>query len=205
LPSARTTAAGRLGTFAGVFTPSVPTILGLIPFRRLGYAVGAGGMGQALVILLIAHAISILTSASLPAIATNLRVKGGGDHCLISRSLGVEFGGALVEDYEAMPRVAVLPVLITVGTVAATLSSALASCMGAPRILQALARDRVFPPLLPFAAGSGPADNPRRGVLLTLAIALEARANSPPSARGSAGSTTAPAWSGRWRASASCS
>jgi hypothetical protein len=70
--------------------------------------------------------------------------------------------------------VAVLPVLITVGIVAATLSSALASFMGAPRILQALARDRVFSALLPFAAGAGPADNPRRGVLLTLAIALAA-------------------------------
>ncbi len=62
-----------------MFTPSVLTILGLILFRRLGYVVGAGGMGQALIILLIAHAISILTSSSLSAIATNLRVKGGGD------------------------------------------------------------------------------------------------------------------------------
>ncbi|MHC5210496.1 MAG: amino acid permease [Planctomycetota bacterium] len=336
MPTARTASPGRLGTFAGVFTPSVLTILGLILFRRLGYVVGAGGMGQALVILLIAHAISILTSASLSAIATNLHVKGGGDYYLISRSLGVEFGGALgvvlflaqsisvafycigfgeaiaallpgdasigaqglavmaalflfvfawlgadwatrlqyvvmaalgsgllaffigglaefswarveanwtpapgagldfwvlfalffpavtgftqgvsmsgdlenpgrslpggtfaavfvslavylgatlvfagsatgeslTADYEAMSRVAVLPVLITVGIVAATLSSALASFMGAPRILQALAQDRVFPPLLPFAVGQGETNNPRRGVLLTLAIAL---------------------------------
>ena len=32
---------GRLGTFAGVFTPSVLTILGIILFLRLGYVTGA--------------------------------------------------------------------------------------------------------------------------------------------------------------------
>jgi hypothetical protein len=37
---------GRLGTFAGVFTPSVLTILGIILFLRLGYVVGAAGLGK---------------------------------------------------------------------------------------------------------------------------------------------------------------
>ena len=37
-----------LGTFAGVFTPSVLTILGIILFQRLGYVVGAGGLMPAL-------------------------------------------------------------------------------------------------------------------------------------------------------------
>ena len=31
---------GTLGTFAGVFTPSILTILGIILFLRLGYVVG---------------------------------------------------------------------------------------------------------------------------------------------------------------------
>ena len=34
---------GTLGTFAGVFTPSVLTILGIILFLRMGYVVGAAG------------------------------------------------------------------------------------------------------------------------------------------------------------------
>jgi hypothetical protein len=86
---------GGLGTFAGVFTPSVLTILGIILFLRLGYVVGSAGLGRTLIIIGLAYLISILTSFSLATIATNLKVKGGGDYYLISRTLGVEFGGAL--------------------------------------------------------------------------------------------------------------
>jgi amino acid transporter len=86
---------GALGTFSGVFTPSVLTILGIILFLRLGFVTGAAGILRALLIILLANAISVLTSISLSAIATNLRVKGGGDYYLISRTLGVEYGGAL--------------------------------------------------------------------------------------------------------------
>jgi len=86
---------GNLGTFAGVFTPSVLTILGIILFLRLGYVVGNAGLGKALVIIGLANGISVLTSISLSAIATNLKVKGGGDYYLISRTLGVRYGGAI--------------------------------------------------------------------------------------------------------------
>lgn len=326
---------GTLGTFPGVFTPSVLTILGIILFLRLGYVVGSAGLTRALVIIGLANAISVLTSISLSAIATNLKVKGGGDYYLISRTLGVEFGGAigivlflaqsvsvafycigfgeaveailpagidlapriisalavsflfifawlgadwatrfqyvvmaclgaalvsffvggvpkwdgvtftqnwaapaggpgfwflfaiffpavtgftqgvsmsgdlkdagkslpmgtffavgisiivyfgvaivfagampadiLAGDYGAMKRVALIGLLIDVGVIAATLSSAMASFLGAPRILQSLAGDRIFPFLLPFAKGAGPTGNPRRGVLLSAGIAF---------------------------------
>jgi amino acid transporter len=325
---------GTLGTFAGVFTPSVLTILGIILFLRLGYVVGNAGLGRALLILLLANGISVLTSVSLSAIATNLKVKGGGDYYLISRTLGHEFGGALgivlflaqsvsiafyclgfgeavaqlihtdlsilpqiiaamavsflfvfawlgadwatrfqfvvmavlftailsffiggflhwdsgllaqnwtssqtdlgfwiifaiffpavtgftqgvsmsgdlkdpgkslpagtfaavglsivvyfisailfaaslpgevlASDYSAMSRVAYFGILVTAGVIAATLSSAMASFLGAPRILQSLAADRIFPFLDFFAKGSGPSSNPRRAVLLAAGIA----------------------------------
>ncbi len=328
-------AEGTLGTFAGVFTPSILTILGIILFLRLGYVVGSAGLVRALIIIGLAHAISVLTSVSLSAIATNLKVKGGGDYYLISRTLGVEFGGAigivlflaqsvsiafycigfgeaiadvlprnplatpqiiallavaflfifawlgadwatrfqyvvmtllaaallsffvgglnswnatmlarnwasspngpsfwilfaiffpavtgftqgvsmsgdlkdpgkslplgtflavglsitvyfgvaivfagvipndlLMQDYGAMKRVASIRFLIATGVIGATLSSAMASFLGGPRILQSLAGDRIFPCLLPFSHGVGPANNPRRGVLLSTAIAL---------------------------------
>jgi amino acid transporter len=327
---------GKLGTFAGVFTPSVLTILGIILFRRAGYLVGAAGLGQALLIVAMANVISVLTSVSLSAIATNFTVKGGGDYYLISRTLGMEFGGALgivlflaqsvsiafyclgfgeavagffstppvylarviaftaivllfflawkgadwatrfqyivmavllaaivsffvggiklfdVEtlranwsanpatrpnfwllfaiffpavtgftqgvsmsgdlkdpgkslprgtfaavgvsivvyfacivlfagalpledlrvDYNAMRRVSVIGWLVAAGVIAATLSSAMASFLGAPRILQSLSSDKIFAVLSPFAKGAGPMNNPRRGVVLSLVIGL---------------------------------
>ncbi len=86
---------GTLGTFAGVFTPSILTILGIILFLRLGYVVGNAGLLGALGIIAIATAVSVLTSLSLSAIATNIEVRGGGDYYLISRTLGLEFGGAI--------------------------------------------------------------------------------------------------------------
>ena len=85
----------NLGTFAGVFTPSILTILGIILFLRTGYVVGNAGLAGALVIIAMATAVSVLTSISLAAIATNIDVRGGGDYYLISRTLGREFGGAI--------------------------------------------------------------------------------------------------------------
>ncbi|MEM9940380.1 MAG: amino acid permease [Planctomycetota bacterium] len=81
--------------FGGVFTPCTLTILGVIMFLRFGYVVGQSGIILALVIIAISKLITLLTTLSLSAIATNTEVKGGGAYFLISRSLGVEFGGAI--------------------------------------------------------------------------------------------------------------
>ena len=88
-------AAGRFGTFAGVFTPNVLTILGIILFLRTGWVVGQAGSTGALVIIGIANAISLLTGLSLSSIATSMDVRAGGNYFLISRSLGLEIGGAI--------------------------------------------------------------------------------------------------------------
>lgn len=325
-----------LGTFAGVFTPSVLTILGLILFLRLGFVVGNVGLGTSLLILLLATAVSVLTSLSLATAASNLRLQGGGVYFLISRTLGIEFGGAVgLVLYAAMsisvafycigfaeaavallgiesalmaravaagclvvlmffawlgadwatrlqyvvmvllvmalvsfvvgvapelslsttrsnlgrpvggldfwttfavffpavtgftqgvamsgdlrnptrsivfgtfaavavstvvyalamfflaaaaqPQVlrdgtttimgdlSISPWTAQAGVIAATVSSAMASLLGAPRVLQRIAQDRIVPPLRPFAAGAGPMANPRRATLLSAGIAL---------------------------------
>ena len=87
--------AARFGTFAGVFTPNVLTILGIILFLRLGWVVGQAGLWGALVIVILANLISLLTGLSLSAVATSMHVQGGGTYYLISRSLGLAIGGAI--------------------------------------------------------------------------------------------------------------
>ncbi len=87
--------AGRFGTFKGVFTPNVLTILGIILFLRTGWVVGQAGLWGALIIIALANAISFMTGLSLSAIATSMDVKAGGNYYLISRSLGLEIGGAI--------------------------------------------------------------------------------------------------------------
>ncbi len=326
---------GKLGTFGGVFTPSLLTILGLVLFLRLGFVVGNVGLFQMLFMLALATSVSVVTTISLAAIATNLRVGGGGVYFIISRTLGPAFGGAiglvlyvamavsvafysiglgeavasalgidssvaprfiaaitivaltglawfgadiatklqyvvlvclavaivayfigvvpdldfsnvgdnlgapssgngfwisfaiffpaitgftqgvamsgdlrtpsrsitvgtfaaigvstlvyaavvitfalavpladLRNDTSIMRSLALDPILVDVGVVAATLSSAIASMLGAPRTLQRLAADRLVPILQPFEKGAGADNNPRRGVLLTAAIGL---------------------------------
>ncbi len=325
----------KLGMFPGVFTPSILTILGIILFLRMGYTVGNAGLGKVLILITFANLVSILTTTSLSAIATNIHVKGGGAYYLISRTLGVQSGGAiglvlflaqsvsiafycmgfgealmsflpsvsylssqtiavtaviflfflawlgadwatkfqyvvmgllvfalvsffvggimkwnsqliiqnfaapdkglpfwvlfaiffpavtgftqgvnmsgdlkdpgkaiplgtflavglstiiyymvaivfagampnseLMADYGAMKKVSAVPGLINAGVIAATLSSAMASFLGSPRILQSIAKDKIFKVLNPFSKGVGITDNPRRGVLLSGAIAV---------------------------------
>ncbi len=91
----RQSASARFGTFGGVFTPNVLTILGLILFLRTGWVVGQAGLLGALLIVAIANSISFLTGLSLSAIATSMNVRAGGKYYLISRTLGREIGGAI--------------------------------------------------------------------------------------------------------------
>ncbi|MEO2158235.1 MAG: Na-K-Cl cotransporter, partial [bacterium] len=84
-----------LGTFNGVFTPSILTILGVIMYLKLGWVVGNVGLYKTLLIVTLATSITFLTGLSIAAIATDQRVRGGGAYYMISRSLGLEAGGAV--------------------------------------------------------------------------------------------------------------
>lgn len=87
--------ARKLGSFLGVFTPSILTILGVVLFLRAGWVVGQLGLLSALAVVVLAHVITISTALSVSAIATNMRVGTGGAYFMISRSLGLELGGAI--------------------------------------------------------------------------------------------------------------
>ena len=55
------TATNKFGTFGGVFTPDVLTILGVIMYLRLGWVVGNAGFLGAVLIILMAKAVTICT------------------------------------------------------------------------------------------------------------------------------------------------
>ncbi|XP_074603678.1 sodium chloride cotransporter 69 isoform X2 [Brevipalpus obovatus] len=62
--------------------------------------------------------------------------------------------------------------IINAGVFAASLSSALASLVSAPKVFQALCKDKLFPYIHYFAKGFGKNNEPRRGYILTFLIAL---------------------------------
>ena len=64
-------------------------------YLRFGWVVGNVGLLGTLAIVTLGTSITFLTALSIASIATNAPVKAGGAYFLISRSLGVEMGGAI--------------------------------------------------------------------------------------------------------------
>ena len=85
----------KFGTFSGVFTPSILTILGVIMYLRFPTIIGQAGLINTIGIIVIAHIISITTSLSVASLSTDKTVKTGGTYFMISRSLGLPIGGTL--------------------------------------------------------------------------------------------------------------
>ena len=83
------------GTFQGVFTPSILTIIGVVMYLRFGWMLGNVGLVRSLLLVVIGSSITFLTGLSISALATNMRMKGGGAYFMLSRSLGLETGAAL--------------------------------------------------------------------------------------------------------------
>jgi amino acid transporter len=85
----------QFGTFKGVFTPSILTILGVIMYLRFGWVIGNVGLIPTLIIVTLSSSVTFLTALSVSALATNMKVEGGGAYYIISRSLGIEIGAAI--------------------------------------------------------------------------------------------------------------
>jgi amino acid transporter len=94
-PSIDPPSSARFGTFTGVFIPNITMMFGVILFLRLGLITAYTGTFMMSVIIITSALIMLLTSFSITSIVTNMRVGGGGVYYLISRSLGIEIGGAL--------------------------------------------------------------------------------------------------------------
>ncbi len=85
----------KFGTFGGVFTPDVLTILGVIMYLRLGWVVGNAGLLGAFGIIVLAKSITLCTGLSMSSITTNIKIGAGGAYSIISKSLGLEAGGSV--------------------------------------------------------------------------------------------------------------
>ena len=85
----------KFGTFAGVFTPSILTILGVIMYMRLGWVVGNAGLFGAIIIIIIAHVIAVTTGLSVSSVATDKKIGAGGIYYILSRSMGIPIGGSI--------------------------------------------------------------------------------------------------------------
>jgi len=94
-PKTRKSAPKGLSAFIGVYTPTILTILGVIMYLRFGWVLGQVGIFHTLLIVVLANGITFITALCLAAIATNTRVGVGGAYFIISRSLGLEIGGAI--------------------------------------------------------------------------------------------------------------
>ncbi len=85
----------KFGTFGGVFTPTLLTILGVIMYLRLGWVVGNAGLLGAWLIIIVSFLITTCTALSMSSITTNIRIGAGGAYAIVSQSLGLEIGGSL--------------------------------------------------------------------------------------------------------------
>ncbi len=84
----------KFGTLP-VFLTALSTILGAILFLRFGWAVGQVGFIGVIGIIILGHVVTIPTAFAVAEIATNQRVQGGGAYYIISRSFGLNIGGAI--------------------------------------------------------------------------------------------------------------
>ncbi|XP_053118885.1 solute carrier family 12 member 3-like [Hemicordylus capensis] len=78
----------------------------------------------------------------------------------------------LANDYQTMSMVSGFSPLITAGIFAATLSSALACFVSAPKVFQCLCQDNLYPVIGWFAKGYGKNQEPLRAYALTFIVAI---------------------------------
>ncbi|KAM4614648.1 solute carrier family 12 member 2 [Polymixia lowei] len=101
---------------------------------------------------------------------TDAACKFGYDFSACKVDKDCRFG--LQKDFQVMSIVSGFSPIITAGIFSATLSSALASLVSAPKVFQALCKDNIYPGLGMFAKGYGKNNEPLRGYILTFCIAL---------------------------------
>jgi amino acid transporter len=86
----------KFGTFLGVITPNVTIMFGVILFLRLGLITANVGLPTMLTIIAISTLLILITCLSISSIISSMHTIGsGGVYYVVSRTLGIEIGGAL--------------------------------------------------------------------------------------------------------------
>ncbi|KAM9338077.1 solute carrier family 12 member 2 [Symphorus nematophorus] len=129
----------------------------------LGVAVSTGSC-------IVRDASGIEFNDTIAANCTKASCKFGYDFSTCIDTKNCKYG--LHNDVQVMSLVAGFGPIITAGIFSATLSSALASLVSAPKVFQALCKDNIYPGLGMFAKGYGKNNEPLRGYILTFGIAL---------------------------------
>ncbi|KAF7686792.1 hypothetical protein HF521_015185 [Silurus meridionalis] len=99
-----------------------------------------------------------------------LGCKLGWNFTMCEQSQSCSFG--LANNFQVLSMVSGFGPLITAGIFAASLSSALAFLVSAPKVFQCLCRDNIYPYIGIFAKGYGKNNEPLRAYILTYFIAL---------------------------------
>jgi len=140
----------------GIFFPSVTGIM--------AGSNRSGDLADAQKSIPIGTICAILTTSTVYLSAV-LLFAGTVDNLLLRDKFGQSIGGRLVVANIAWPNEWV----IMIGSFLSTLGAGLQSLTGAPRLLQAIARDGIIPFLAPFAVSSSRGE-PTRALILTLLI-----------------------------------
>jgi len=83
------------GAMSGIFIPNITMTFGVILFLRLTIISSHVGLVALAGILVLALLVMLITSFSVASIATNMDIGSGGIYYLITRTLGIEIGGAM--------------------------------------------------------------------------------------------------------------
>ncbi|GLV43175.1 kazachoc [Carabus blaptoides fortunei] len=140
----------------GIFFPSVTGIM--------AGSNRSGDLADAQKSIPIGTICAILTTSTV-YLSTVLLFAGTVDNLLLRDKFGVSIGGKLVVANIAWPNQWV----ILIGSFLSTLGAGLQSLTGAPRLLQAIAKDGIIPFLAPFAVSSSRGE-PTRALVLTILI-----------------------------------
>ena len=152
------------GVALGIFFPAVTGIMAGAnisgdlkdPSKAIPYGTNLSIAVSTVVYFLLAFLVALVTYRSTPGIYV-------GENC--------PYGGSF-HDYLIMARISIWPPMVYAGIFGATISSGIASLVGAPRILQAVAADGIFPHTEFLAKTVGPNKEPVAGYIFTCLIAV---------------------------------